>query len=78
MTPQITIQALRERLVPFNPDYPLVKIKYSHNAGYMDVKYVNAALDSLEMKIKSVMAGIDELTALEKIALWVLVDSANL
>lgn len=78
MTPQITLQALRERLVPFNPNYPLVRIKYDHNAGYMDAKYVNAALDSLETKIKSVMAGIDELTALEKIALWVLVDSANL
>lgn len=72
-----TMQNLRDNLVPFNPDYPVIKIKYDHNAGYMEATHVYAALDALEKKARLVLMGLDEFTALEQLAYWVLVDSAN-
>lgn len=78
MTPRELIECLRARLVPFNPDYPMVKIKYEHNAGYLNMKHIQSAIDALETKLRIVSMGIDEFTALETLALWVLVDSANI
>lgn len=72
------IEQLRSRLVPFNPNYPMVKIKYEHNAGYLDAKHVTEAIDVLEKRLRVVATGVDEFTALERLALWVLVDSANI
>lgn len=72
------IEQLRSRLVPFNPNYPMVKIKYEHNAGYVDAKHVTDAIDVLEKRLRVAATGVDEFTALERLALWVLIDSANI
>ena len=72
------IEQLRSRLVPFNSDYPMVKIKYEHNAGYVDAKYVTDAIDVLEKRLRVAATGVDEFNALERLALWVLIDSANI
>lgn len=74
----VTMEQLRQNLKPFNPGYDHVKLSYNYNYGYVPEKDVYDALDVLEKKMWLVSMEMDEMNALEKLALWLLVDSAGL
>jgi hypothetical protein len=75
----VSMRELRDRLKPFNPSAAdIIKLSYNVNYGYVPSKDVYDALDTLDKKLIAVAAGIDEITPLEKLAMWLLVDSAGL
>jgi hypothetical protein len=74
----VTIEQLRANLKPYNPGFDCIKLTYQYNYGYVPEKDVYEALDALEQKLRLVAAGIDEMNALEKLGLWLLIDSAGL
>lgn len=74
----VTMEKLRANLKPHNPGYDHIKLTFQHNYGYVPDKDVYEALDTLERKLFTAIAGIDGLNPLEKLGLWLLVDSAGL
>lgn len=67
--------AMREVLVP-RGTAPLVHLHIG-NAGYVDYSLIEACMDDMEKRGPLVMAGIDDLSPLERLALLVLYYSAE-
>jgi len=74
----VTMKELRDRLKPYNPEYDGIKLTYNYNYGYVPQQDVYDALDALEKKMLLVSMEMDTMNALEKLAFWLLVDSAGL
>lgn len=65
---------LRSYHTPFNPDHDIVKMTMDTNYGYVEGALVRQAIDEMENKTFLVSAGIDSLSALEKLAVLLLTD----
>lgn len=69
------LQQLREGLKPKGTKGGVVRI---HMTGYFDEAFVQKALGELENKASMVAAGLDEWSAMDKLVLELLQESAEL
>lgn len=78
------IEEMKSKLVPHNPDYitnpdyDIIKMGMHSNLGYVSGSTVRAAIKCFEKRSIVVIAGLDELNALEKLAIMLLQDSAHM
>lgn len=70
---------LRDNLRPFNAEKAdIVKLFIESNYGYMSGSSVRDAVDEFEKKSVAVLCGVDEFSALEKLAILLLLESAGM
>lgn len=72
------LQQMRSSLVPYNPDFKVVKMNISYNHGYLDAELVVDAINTFEQRASECLALGEKLNPLEHLGAELLIQSAYL
>jgi hypothetical protein len=67
------IKQMREMLVP-RGEAPIIRLQIDN--AYFKADFITACIDKLEKKMMLAAVGLDDLNELEKLAIYILADSA--
>ena len=72
------LEQMRLTLVPYNPDYNVVKMNIDYNHGYLDGDLVSNAINTFEKRAIECLALDEQLNPLEKLGAELLLQSAHI
>ena len=76
MSPSELIETLRDRLKPYNPDHPIVKLHLA-DYGFFGYEAVTAAIDELERVMLIYPATGEKVSPLQSLGIQLLLDSID-